>query len=503
MNRGQAYKAESLKPTRAILLSPRHEYRELLGRALTRLGCQVVASEAESSHLSRAQLFEYLPEVLFLIVAGDLNQQAHSIGELASRIWPLPLVVVADSDDPATIVKAAHLGAAAYMPAYMGEVELERSLVRTLEHFHSRPEIARCSSCQMKGTCYRRGLQALKGGPAADVVSETGRYVPLSVLSPAMRAIEKTVLQLSGSDLTVLITGESGTGKEVVARRIHECSDRSKGPFVKINCAALPEQLLESELFGHEKGAFTGASSRRVGKFESANRGIIFLDEISEMSSRLQAKLLHVLQDKEFTPLGGNRHTRVDVQVLAASNRDLEREVEAGRFREDLYFRINVIELHVPALRDRREDIPVLVNYFICHLARHYKKPVPNLSERFLNLLYSDRWPGNVRELENTIKRVIILGEESSVLRELLQRSNPIDWTEPTSSIGYESGASSTAEALGLKEVGRRAALVAERDLILTTLDNTRWNRRKASQILAVSYKTLLTKMKDFGLSEG
>jgi two-component system response regulator AtoC len=320
-------------------------------------------------------------------------------------------------------------------------------------------------------------------------------------VSPATRDLEKTARKVADSDLTILICGESGSGKEVLARYIHHLSPRANEAFVKVNCAALPEELLESELFGYERGAFTGAVSQKLGKFEIAEGGTILLDEITEMSQHLQAKFLHVLQDKQFNHLGGNRDIRVDVRVLAASNRPLEREVEEGRFREDLYFRLKVIDLYMPPLRERREEIPLLIDYFVERFAKQYHKPAPVLSQQFLNLLLAYRWDGNVRELENMIKRIVILRDEDSVMREILSRS------VPGNSVGSPSSAvpqiEPEGETLNLKQVARRAALAAERTLILATLDKTRWNRRKASKLLGVSYKTLITKIKDCGLREG
>jgi len=314
--------------------------------------------------------------------------------------------------------------------------------------------------------------------------------------SPAMAMLHEMAGRLADSDLTVLLRGESGVGKEVIARHIHTCSTRSEQPFVKVNCAAVPETLLESELFGYEKAAFTGADARRRGKFEAAHRGTIMLDEVTEMSSGLQAKLLHVLQDMRFSPLGSTETVFADVRVIAATNRSLEDEVEAGRFREDLYFRLKVIDLVVPPLRERREEIPLLVDHFLKRFASMYRRPVPVLSDRLLTLLLNHRWTGNVRELENAIKRVVVLGDELAVMTELLASTPGED-----APLEVSRTAPGGAETLSLKEVGRRAALVAERAHILQTLERTRWNRVKAARQLQVSYKTLLKKMKECGLS--
>jgi two-component system response regulator AtoC len=296
----------------------------------------------------------------------------------------------------------------------------------------------------------------------------------------------------------VLIQGESGTGKEVVARTLHAVSARRDRAFVKVNCAALPEELLESELFGYEKGAFTGAAQRKQGKFELAHRGTIFLDEIGEMSPALQAKLLQVLQDGEFTRLGGNEDIRVDVRVVCATNRRLEEMVRAGGFREDLYFRLNVVSVALAPLRERREEIPRLVDAFATRFAKRYGRDVPAWSERLLKAFARYPFPGNVRELENMIKRIIVLENENAILEQMLSfergeggRSRLLQLIEEIEA---------TAGQLPLREVGRRAALEAERETIDRALHHTGWNRKQAARLLGVSYKTLLQKIREVGL---
>src|SRR4029077_15626105 len=237
--------------------------------------------------------------------------------------------------------------------------------------------------------------------------------------SEKMRAIAQVIEQVADSDVGVLIRGESGVGKELVSRAIHQRSTRRNRPFVKVNCAALPAELLESELFGHERGAFTGAANTRIGKFEQADTGTLMLDEIGEMKPALQAKLLHVLQDGEFTKLGSNKRIQVDVRIVAATNRDLEKMMLSGEFREDLYYRLKVIELTVPPLRERRDEIPTLIDFFIARYARKYNRPARPLSEQLRQLFMVYEWPGNIRELENMIKRVVILQDEQLVVREI------------------------------------------------------------------------------------
>ncbi|HKJ25768.1 MAG TPA: sigma-54 dependent transcriptional regulator, partial [Myxococcota bacterium] len=316
----------------------------------------------------------------------------------------------------------------------------------------------------------------------------------------AMRAIRATISQIADTDVTVLIQGESGVGKEIVAREIHERSSRRSGEFVKVNCAALPEQLLESELFGYEKGAFTGAFARKRGKFEHASDGTMFLDEIGEMSPGLQAKLLQVLQDREFARLGGNEVISVDVRVVCATHRPLEEMVRDRTFREDLYFRLNVVNMRIPPLRERREEIAELAETFLERYAVKYRRPKPALSDELTQALSNHEYPGNVRELENLMKRVVVLESEAPVLRDLRRRTSPAAGRLSFAALFEELDA--TAGQVPLREVGRRASLEAERETIAMTLERTHWNRKQAARMLHVSYKTLLQKIRETGLRE-
>jgi two-component system, NtrC family, response regulator AtoC len=309
--------------------------------------------------------------------------------------------------------------------------------------------------------------------------------------SEKMREVERMVDQVANTDITVLIRGESGTGKELVAREICCRSSRKDKPFVKVNCAAIPSGLLESELFGFEKGSFTGAISKKPGKFEFANHGTIFLDEISELHPSLQAKLLHVLQDKEFSRLGGDEDVAVDVRVITATNRQIEKELQNGNFREDLYYRINVVSIHLPPLRERKEDILELAECFLKKYSCLFEKTVSPLSQAAVNSLLSYHWPGNVRELENIIKKVVVLENEELATRDLTSLSRPLA-NEHVQNL--RNGRPS------LKKVGKLAAQEAEKELIMDTLLETRWNRKKAAELLDISYKALLYKIKQSGL---
>jgi transcriptional regulator with GAF, ATPase, and Fis domain len=311
--------------------------------------------------------------------------------------------------------------------------------------------------------------------------------------SEKMQQIKEVIDHVANADVTVLIQGESGVGKEVVARSIHLNSLRKDKPFVKVNCAALPSELLESELFGYEKGAFTGAYRQKPGKFELANGGTIFLDEIVEMSPALQAKLLQVLQDNEFSRLGGKKDIRVDVRVLAATNKNIEEAVKSGNFREDLYYRLNVVNITIPPLRERVEEIPVFVEYFLEKFGKKYRKKVKPLTERMMEVFLKYRWLGNVRELENMIQRIIVLGNEKVILDELLPliRKEPPEGTKESNNEG---------KWPSLKEVHREAIIKAESEVIRNALLKTNWNRKKAADLLNISYKALLYKIKECGI---
>jgi transcriptional regulator with GAF, ATPase, and Fis domain len=310
-----------------------------------------------------------------------------------------------------------------------------------------------------------------------------------------MQQIKEIIDQVANTDVTVLIQGESGVGKEVVARSIHQNSFRSDRPFVKVNCAALPEELLESELFGYEKGAFTGAYRRKLGKFELAEGGTIFLDEIAEIGLGLQAKLLQVIQDREFCRLGGKKDIRVNVRVLAATNKDLEKAAKNGTFREDLFYRLNVVRIIVPPLRERKEEIPIFIEYFLNKYRNKYNKKAPPFSGKVMEVLLQGQWPGNVRELENMIQRHIILGSANIGMEDV---PNPIKEEKTKGS----RGGSSSVPWPTLREVRQKAAIKVESEVIAKALEISRWNRRKTAELLQISYKTLLYKMKECGIQK-
>ncbi|MEA2977807.1 MAG: two-component system, response regulator FlrC [Alphaproteobacteria bacterium] len=312
----------------------------------------------------------------------------------------------------------------------------------------------------------------------------------------AMARVVKLAQQIAGSDASVLITGESGTGKEVLARYVHTRSQRAKKPFITINCAAIPEHLLESELFGHEKGAFTGAIARRIGKFEEASGGTLLLDEISEMDARLQAKLLRAIQERVIDRVGGSRPVPVDIRIIATSNRDLGEAVRDGSFREDLLFRLNVVNLKIPPLRERPADIVELAQYFIKKYATANGVPLRALSVDARRALVVNRWPGNVRELENTLHRAVLLavGDEIGTDGLLTPDGARIDQAKSAPAVAH---AALAAEQVTRVLVGRTVAEV-ERDLILETVKHCLGNRTHAANILGISIRTLRNKLNEY-----
>lgn len=314
---------------------------------------------------------------------------------------------------------------------------------------------------------------------------------------PAMQRVVKMAEQIAASEASILITGESGTGKEVIARFVHSRSKRSGKPFISVNCAAIPEALLESELFGHEKGAFTGAIARRVGKFEEASGGTLLLDEISEMDVRLQAKLLRAIQERVIDRVGGTKPVPVDIRILATSNRNLTEAVREGSFREDLLFRLNVVNLKLPALRERPGDIVALADHFVAKYAKANGLPKRELSEDARAALLQAPWPGNVRELENTLHRAVLLATGTMIGAEAIVLPDGMGLNEAARIHSPAQQLAETAEAMSRALVGRTVADV-ERELILDTLDHTWGNRTHAANILGISIRTLRNKLNQY-----
>jgi two-component system response regulator AtoC len=324
------------------------------------------------------------------------------------------------------------------------------------------------------------------------LVQALGEIPPDTVVfgrSEGMQELRQRLDKVAGANVPVLIQGESGTGKDIIARMIHLLSPWKSGPFVKVNCPAIPGTLLESELFGYEKGAFTGAFGMKPGRVELAHRGTLFLDEISELDLGLQSKLLQLLQDGQFCRIGAQEDKKVEVRVVCATNRHLEQEIESGTFRQDLFYRINVVNLYLPPLRERRGDIEDLVMYFLDYYNRKYNCRARALSPELMALLQKYHWPGNIRELENLVKRYVILGNEEVISSDLVTREqemfNPdINFDGPIS----------------LKKLTRQAVRELERKVILKVLQANHWNRKQAARALSISYRALLYKIRDAGL---
>ena len=308
--------------------------------------------------------------------------------------------------------------------------------------------------------------------------------------SKAMQAIRDRIHLLASAKAPIVVSGESGTGKDIFARLLHQKSYVSTGPFVKVNCPAIPGTLLESELFGYERGAFTGANTSKPGRVEMAHGGTLFLDEVSEIDITLQPKLLQLLQDGRFSRIGGFEERSVQVRLICASNRDLLDEVALGHFREDLYFRINVLGLRLPALRERAEDIPILIGYFLRRFSVSFRRSVPPLSSTLMRLLQAYHWPGNIRELENLMKRYVVLGSEEAITSEL----------RAVDDLPFEFDLPQDGESIALKELTKRAVAKLERNIILRVLQAHHWNRRKAAAALKISYRSLLYKLKEVGV---
>lgn len=308
--------------------------------------------------------------------------------------------------------------------------------------------------------------------------------------SEAMKKVQRDLAMIASADVPVLIQGPSGTGKEIIAKMIHLNSPLSKGPYVKVNCPAIPDALLESELFGYEKGAFTGAYTAKPGLIALADRGTLFLDEIGELSIGLQSKLLQVLQDGKFSRIGAQEDTRSEARVICATNRDLKREIAAGTFREDLFYRVNVVNITLPSLRDRSADVPALVEYFREHFNMMYNRKTPLISASLMRLLQAYHWPGNIRQLENLIKRYVILGTESCISSDLAEpAANAFELDIPQQG------------PVPLKKITNQAVRQLEREIILKVLQTHHWNRRRAAESLKISYRALLYKIRDAGLS--
>ena len=408
------------------------------------------------------------PDLVLLDVLMPGIDGLETLEKLRQKRPGLKVVMLSCVNDTRKVVQAMRLGAQDYLTKPFQKAELDRVI----------------------DLCLGQGKQVY-----TDEVEELADDVFFIAASPAMRKIRSQAALVANVDIPVLLLGESGTGKEVLARLIHKLSPRAHRTFLKVNCAAVPADLLESELFGYEPGAFTGATHAKPGKFEICNKGTILLDEIGEMPPLLQAKLLHVLQDQQFSRLGSRSVIKVDVRILAATNINIPEALATKRLREDLYYRLNAFTLHLPPLRDRKEEVPILLKHSMTRMAERYARAPLPLTPALLKACHDHSWPGNLRELNNFLKRYLILGDENLAVSELQPKGDGPGGTRSDSGTRNDSGG-------GLKSLARSAKDEAEAEAITQALDQTNWNRKQAAAILQISYKALLYKIRQYGIAE-
>ncbi len=439
-----------------LIVDDEEGIRKSLGDILEDEGYEVL--KAPDAREAMGLIEEYSPDIVFLDIWLPDRDGIEVLEEIKAKRPDIPVVIISGHGTIEQAVKATKLGAYDFLEK---PLSLERVLLTTQRALE-------------RGTLERQ-FQALR----RDL---KGRWQLVGESDP-IKVLKKQIEAVALSSSRVLITGESGVGKELVARLIHEKSPRAKGPFVEVNCAAIPQELIESELFGHEKGSFTGAYERKKGKFELANSGTLFLDEVGDMSLQTQAKVLRVIETQEFQRVGGSKNIKVDVRIIAATNKDLREEVKEGRFREDLYYRLNVIPLHVPPLRERKEDIPMLVDFFLEEISREHGRPKKGITERALKVLQEYDWPGNVRELKNIIERMVIM--------------TPGDTITDKDITFYELGKKDYFSIPTLKE----AKEAFERDYIIKKLQENNFNISKTAEVLQIERSNLHRKIRAYGIS--
>lgn len=393
------------------------------------------------------------------------------------------VIMISGHGDTKYVVESMRLGAAEFIDKPFDVREVEIHINGVLEKVKLRNEV----------TELKKELEVRN-----DYTTFVGDSEP-------MVRVKNLIEQVADSELTVLIRGESGTGKEIVARSLHRMSNRDELPFIKVNCAAIPRDLLEAELFGYEKGAFTGAHKMKQGRFELADKGTIFLDEIGDMPMELQSKLLQVLEQQEFVRVGGIQNIRVDVRIICATNRNLEQAIAEGHFRDDLFYRLNEITLLLPPLRERITDIPLLVSHFLEKYNQLYSKEFSELSPDAVARLQAFSWPGNVRQLENMLKQVVVRQDEQIISELIASASNQVGPVNSPTSTGVVQPSvpvnSDEPQTYSLKERIGRTVAHEEKRLIAEVLTKTNWNRRKAAELLEISYRSLLYKIKDYELN--
>lgn len=458
---------------RVLVVDDEPSIRKYLQTLLEVDGYRVTALSSGQEALQSVQDGER-PDVIILDVLMQEMDGLDTLRQLMQVDRTLNVIMLSCSNEVTTVVEAIRLGAQDYLTKPFEKAELDAAMLK----------------CRQKMDL-RKENQALR--EYCDHITEDLSFL---ASSPQMVRIRQQILQIAPVDVPVFICGESGVGKEVVARMIHMRSKRRNQPFVKVNCAALPGELLESELFGYEQGAFTGAMRSKPGKFEMANKGTIFLDEIAEMSPHLQAKLLHVLQDHQYSRLGGRHLIDVEVRVLAATNIEVQEAIKSGRLREDLYYRLNVLSINVPPLRERTTEIPLLFRYFLSKYSEKFQKEPVTPSEHLVEAAIRYPWPGNLRELENFVKRYVILEDDEGSFRELVEMAAARQRTSPREEPVL-------AREQGLKALVRSLKDEAEMEAIADALEKTHWCRKDAARMLGISYKALLYKIRQFNLDAG
>jgi two-component system response regulator HydG len=454
-----------MKPKGTILIVDDDPAHRTMLRTLI-MGWGYMISEADDGQTAIENVHERPYDLILMDIRMLKVSGLAALAEIKAYNPAIPVIIMTAYSSVDTAVEAMKKGAYDYLTKPLDFDELRLTMERAMDH------------CQLKEE--NRMLRETLGThfDSRNIIGT----------SSAMVRLLETVAQVAPSEATVLISGESGTGKELIAGAIHFNSTRKDGPFVKMNCAAVTETLLESELFGHEKGAFTGAHRLREGRFRQAHGGSLFLDEVSEMSLSMQAKLLRVLQEREITRVGGEEAIKVDVRVIAATNKDLAQEIQAGHFREDLYYRLNVVGLTVPPLRERKEDIPLLAQYFMTRFAEKNRKPVKQITPQAMDRLLKHPWPGNVRELMNSIERAVVLSRSEY----LDEQDLPTGARQDLSEEQVSPAAASLPPDLPLDEV--------EKATILKTLESVKGNKSEAARRLGITRRTLHKKLKKYGV---
>ncbi len=449
--------------TRILVVDDEPSHRQMLEAVLSTEGYEV--NQAEDGQEAITLVEERFYDLILMDVRMSRVGGIEALRKIKEFSPGIPIIIMTAYGSVDTAVDALKSGAYDYLTKPLDIEELKILLGKALRH----------RQLEQENVYLRERLD-----DRFDFSNIIGR-------GPPMRDLFETIAMVAPSEATVLIVGASGTGKELIANAIHQNSPRKEKPFIKVNCAALPETLLESELFGHEKGAFTGAIARKQGRFQLAHTGSIFLDEIGEMSTTTQSKILRVLQEREFEPLGSSHTVKVDTRVIAATNKNLEEEIQADRFREDLYYRINVVTLEVPPLRERREDISLLADFFLKRYAEKNRRLIKGFTPRAMDLVMRHTWPGNVRELENVVERAVIMARTDMISEaELPDAFKQLD---------------QEAEKTGIDLTPGRSLKEMEREMILRTLEDSGGNRTRTAEILGISRRTLQLKLKEYGIN--